>query len=150
MAKAQAAEKQEAEVSANNLYELMLILDPELRESEVKKSLKELVDMIEKAGGKVTHEDFWGKQELAYKIKGRWSGIYMVYNLELPPHFLKELRQHLRIEKEVLRSLILSLPAGHTYTKFDLEAAKEESRRKEKKEVKRERPSSKKAVSIKH
>lgn len=147
MANAKAAEKQEVETSAK-LYELMLILNPELRESEVKKKLKEIVDMIEKAGGKITHEDFWGKKELAYKIKGNREGVYIVYNLELPNNFIKELRGHLRIEKEVLRSLILSLPAGHIYTKYDLDAKAEP--KEERREERRERPRFKKAVSVKH
>lgn len=131
----------DAGVSAN-LYELMLILNPDLRESEVKKKLKEIVDAVEKGNGKVVHEDFWGKKPMAYRLKKKDEGIYMIYNLELPSEFLAELRHMLRIEKEVLRSLIIKLPKGYTYTKYDLEAAADEE--------KKERRSIKKNISIKH
>lgn len=133
--------KREVEVSINP-YELMLILNPELRESEIKKKLKEITGMIEKGGGKITNEDFWDKKNLAYRVKKHWEGIYMVYNIELPNNFLNELRNYLRIEKEVLRSMFLKLPADYTYTKYDLEAVAEEE--------KKEKRSFKKNVSIKH
>ena len=145
MAKVKDAPKRKIEVEVRP-YELMLILDPNLRDSEVKKKLKELTDMFEKAGGKVTHEDFWDKRKFSYKLKGNSEGIYMVYNLELPNNFIKELRDFFRIEKEVLRSMIISLPADYTYTKYDLDAEPEKpAPRKE-----RPRRRDEKNESIKH
>lgn len=121
--------KRKIEISINP-YELMLILNPELRETEVKKKLKEITDMIEKAGGKITNEDFWGKKPLAYRLKKNWNGIYMVYNMELPNNFLVELKEHLRIEKEVLRSMISKLYEGYTYTNYDVEVVEKRRERK--------------------
>jgi small subunit ribosomal protein S6 len=112
-------------VSEARHYELMLILRPNLRESEVKKKLKELTDMVDHAGGKVLVEDLWGKRELTYRIKGQDEGIYAVYNFEMPSDLVKEFKEHLRIEKEVLRSLFVNVPEGYKYTKYDWEAAKE-------------------------
>jgi len=114
-----------------SLYELMVILNPELRESEVKKKLEDFEETVVKGGGKVVHQDFWGKRPLAYRIKKKDEGIYTVYNLELPTSFLVEMKQALRIDKEVVRSLITKLPAGHVYTKFDLTYVREESKKKE-------------------
>ncbi len=110
-------------------YELMLIMSSDLREPEVKKKLKEITDMIEKAGGKITHEDFWGKRNLAYRIGKHSEGYYMVYNTEMLNQSLSELKEHLRIEKDVIRSMILTLPEGHTYTKYDLDAIVEEKKK---------------------
>ena len=141
MAKKATATKREVETVINP-YEIMLILNPELRESEIKKKLKEITEMIVKEGGKITNEDFWGKKDLAYRIKKHWEGIYMVYNLEPPNTFLNELKNYFRIEKDILRSIILTLPSDYTYTKYDLEAAAEEE--------KKEKRSFKKNVSIKH
>ena len=125
MAKKTTAIKQEI-VTQINPYEFMLILNPDLRETEIKKKLKEIVDIIEKAGGKINEEDFWGKKTLAYRINKFDEGIYVVYNLEMPNTFLKEFKDHLRIEKEVLRSMIIKLPADYVYTKYDIEGSSEE------------------------
>lgn len=146
MAKKATATKRKVETEVK-LYELMLILDPNLRESEIKKKLKDTEDMVEKAGGKVVHQDFWGKRPMAYCLKGHREGVYVVYNLELPNSYIKELREHLRIEKELLRSMILSLPEGHVYTKYDLDKAKE---RAAPKRTENRRSSDRKNVSIKH
>lgn len=113
------------------LYELMIIWNPELRESEVKKELKELEETIVKDGGKITAQDFWGKRALAYHLKGRSEGIYMVYNAELPTSAVKEVKDSLRINKEVLRSTMMRLPDGFVYTKYDLTITDEPKLRKE-------------------
>ncbi len=125
-------------------YEIMILLNPELLQSAVQKKLSEITSLIKEAGGRITEEDFWGKRELAYKIKGNKEGIYMVYNAEVPQTFLKEFNEALRIEKDVLRHLVVSIPKDYVYTRYDLEtpseAPKEKSRRHQ----------VKKNVSIKH
>lgn len=108
-------------VSVNKKYELMIILSPDLRESEVTKKLKELEGMMEKAGGKILEDDFWGKKKLAYRIKTHTEGIYMVYNLELPNTFIKDLKNHFRIEKDVIRTMLISIPDDYVYTRYDIE-----------------------------
>jgi small subunit ribosomal protein S6 len=113
------------------LYELMLILNPELRESEVNKKLGEYEEMIVKSGGKVVSKDFWGKRALAYRIKKKDDGLYMVYNATMPASFMKEIKEALRIDKEMIRSLIVRLPEDHVYTKYDLTYVREEPRKKE-------------------
>ncbi len=132
-------------------YELMLILSPELRETEITKKLKEITDMIEKAGGKITSEDFWGKKTLAYKIQKHLEGIYMVYNTELPSQFLTELKNYLRIEKDVLRSMIINIPGDYTYVKYDIKnMAEEKSKKPARTGTSGERRNSQKNISIKH
>lgn len=116
------AKKVEAEVKAEGVskpYELMLILNPDLRESEVTKKLKEIEGMAEKAGGKITENDFWGKKRLAYRIKKYDEGIYAVYNFSMQGSFVKELKEFLRLEKSVLRYMLISLPGDYAYTRYD-------------------------------
>lgn len=102
-------------------YELIVIMSPDLRENEVKKKLKELIDLVESNDGKVTAEDFWGKKTMAYRIGRHKEGYYAVYNLMMNNTFVHEVKQHLRIEKEVVRSMILSVPEDYTYIKYDVE-----------------------------
>jgi len=63
-------------------YELMIIISADLREPEAKKVLKEVTDLIEKSGGKITNEDFWGKRDFAYRIGKHSEGYYIVYNAQ--------------------------------------------------------------------
>jgi ribosomal protein S6 len=112
----------------NKMYELMIVLQPELLESAVEKKLKEFDKFLEENGGKVTMKDVWGKQKLAYRIGQFDNGIYVVYNLELPTTFIKELDEHLRIEKDAIRHLLMTIDSDYEYSRFDeiIEEPKEE------------------------
>lgn len=112
-------------------YELMLVLQPELLQSAVEKKLRDFDKFLEENGGTVEMKDIWGKQKLAYKIGQFNAGIYVVYNLTLPTTFNTELDEHMRIDKDIIRFLQLSLKDGYEYAKFE-----EEVREKEPKEEK--------------
>ncbi|QQR83921.1 30S ribosomal protein S6 [Candidatus Peregrinibacteria bacterium] len=120
-----------SELESATQYELMLALKPSLRETEVKKKIKEFEEIIESGGGVITVNDYWGKRPLAYRMKGNDEALFCVMNFTLPTHFVKELDHSLRIEKELLRYLVIKLPENYTYTKYELVAKTQESNRKE-------------------
>ncbi|MBN1258256.1 30S ribosomal protein S6 [Candidatus Peregrinibacteria bacterium] len=122
--KEEVAEESVAEMQG---YEVMLILKPTLLEAAVGKKLKEFDEFI-KSAGKVTAQDNWGKRRLAYRIKQCDEGVYVVYNIEIPPSFTKEVNQHLQIDPEVIRHLIMAIPEGYIYTKFSEEPDQEEEK----------------------
>jgi len=113
----------------NKKYELMLILQPELLESAAEKKLKEFEKFISENGGTIDMKDYWGKQKLAYRIKKHDDGIYVVYNLTLPTTFNKELDEHLRINKDVIRHLQINIDDGYEYTKYEEEIIVEEPKK---------------------
>ncbi len=100
-------------------YELMLVLQPELLESARDKKLREFDKFLEENGGKVELKEIMGKQKLAYRIGKYGDGIYVIYNVILPNSFNKELNEHLRIDKDVIRFLHLSLKDNYSYEKFE-------------------------------
>lgn len=112
-------------------YELMLILRSELLESAVEKKLKEFEKFLESNGGTVDMKDNWGKRKLAYKISKNDSGTYVAYNVTLPTTFNKELAEHVRIDKDIIRFLQMSLKDGYEYTKFEEEKVVAEEPKKE-------------------
>lgn len=107
--------------SATSLYELMLVFQPDLLESAKDKKLRDFEKFLEENGGKVKMKDDWGKRKLAYKIGKFDAGIYVVYNLVLPPSFNKELDEHMRIDKDIVRYLHIALDDDYTYAKFEEE-----------------------------
>lgn len=112
-------------------YELMLVLQPELLESAVEKKLKEIDKFLSENGGSVDMKDIWGKQDLAYRIGKYDQGIYVVYNITLPTTANAELDEHLRIDKDVIRHLQITLNDSYKYTKYEEEAPKEVKKEKE-------------------
>ncbi len=110
-------------------YELMLVLQPDLLESAVEKKLKDFDKFLEYNGGKVEMKDNWGKKKLAYRIGKFDSGTYVAYNVTLPTTFNRELDEHVRIDKDIIRFLHISLKDDYNYTKFEEEKVVEEPKK---------------------
>jgi len=120
-------------------YELMFILKPDMLETAYKKKLKDFKEFLENSKAVVSVEDIWGKRPLAYRIKQKDDGIYVVYNFVAPANFIHEINEHLRIDTEILRHLMISLPKNYAYNVFKEEPMEEKAVKKEKKPFKRER-----------
>ena len=127
-------------------YELMLIVDPDIGLDGIKKRLEEVRKMISKKGksgsGEIFFEDDWGMRDLSYDIRKRQKGYYMVYNFMAEPSFIKDFDRTLRLEREVLRHMIVTLPFAYepkSLAQMMEEAAKEEAA-KPQKEDKKSRP----------
>jgi len=89
-------------------YEMMVIIDPELKEEEIKNNIEKLKEIINKnEKGEIESIDEWGKRELAYEIKHRREGYYVIYYFESEPEILEDLKKELRLNKSFLRGLIV-------------------------------------------
>lgn len=89
-----------------NPYELMFIIDPDLEEEAAKKVVAAVKDSIAGVGGEVTAERMMGKRRLAYEIKKKTDGLYVLIHFQAPPTAIEELNRALRINDQVLRHLI--------------------------------------------
>lgn len=90
-------------------YELAYIADPELDEQSLASLEEKIVAWIQAAGGQVDKTDRWGKRRLAYPIKKRTDGIYVILSLQLPPRGGLAIERELRLSEQVLRYMITSL-----------------------------------------
>lgn len=111
-----------AEEKEPRAYEVMFILKPDLLEAKTKQKLQEFEKFVTHEGGKILYSDFWGTRRLSYRINRCTEGLYGVYGLEVLPGFTKEVNQHLRIDPEVVRHMLITLPAGYQYQKYQEEA----------------------------
>jgi small subunit ribosomal protein S6 len=127
------------------MYEVMLILKPDMIESNLKKKLGDFKKYLEEHGCRITGEDIWEKRRLAYKIRQYSEGIYVVYNFEGLTPFLYELENHLRIDNDVIRHLVTKLPEGYKYVKFREEPDEEKPASSGRQTFRKEKPVMKKA-----
>lgn len=112
-------------------YELMVILEPEVTEPQYKKNMEAIRALVETHGGTVWHAEEWGKRELAYSIKKKTHGFYVIFDFDGEPLQVPELNNQLRITNFVVRHLIVKLPDNYTPQKYDLDAEPERAERKE-------------------
>ena len=86
-------------------YEVLFIIDPAL-EDEKKEATIEAVKEIIASEGEVGNVDVWGMRKLAYPIKKKSEGYYVVIEFQGNPTLPKELDRRLRISDNVIRHLI--------------------------------------------
>ncbi|MEO7130432.1 MAG: 30S ribosomal protein S6 [Dermatophilaceae bacterium] len=88
-------------------YELMVILDPDTEERTVDKTMEKFLTVVTKDGGTVDKVDIWGRRRLAYDIKKKSEGIYVLVNLTSEPATAQELDRQLSLSESVMRTKLL-------------------------------------------
>ena len=88
-------------------YELMVILDPETEERTVGTTMDKFLTVVAKDGGTVDNVDIWGRRRLAYDIRKKSEGIYVVVNMTAEPATAQELDRQLGLSESVLRTKLL-------------------------------------------
>ena len=88
-------------------YEIMIILEPETDERTVVPSLEKLLQVVPGNGGTVDKVDVWGKRRLAYDIKKKSEGFYVVVDMTTTPEIAQELDRQLGLNEAVMRTKLL-------------------------------------------
>ena len=123
----------------SNKYELMIIINPDNGETAAQKHITEIKEMIAQEGGELFYEDFWGIKDFTYKIKKHNKGYYVVLDYILDGSKIKEIDSTLRLDNEVIRHMIVSLPFNYEPKSFSNPEAEKEQVEAPKK-VKKEEP----------
>lgn len=89
-------------------YEITYIADPDIDESAFKQLNDQVATLIKDGGGKVTKTDIWGKRNLAYAIRKKTEGQYVVLQVEMDAEAVTEFERQLRLREPVMRYLIVA------------------------------------------
>ncbi len=92
-------------------YESVVIINSDLPSETSKGIVHQIQDFVSKNGGRVDSLQEWGKRRLAYKIKKRHEGNYVVINFQLETKHTQRLEQSLRMNDHVLRYLLVNKDA---------------------------------------
>jgi small subunit ribosomal protein S6 len=90
-------------------YEAMIITKPDLPEAELSKMLTRWEGIIANNGGQIIRKDTWGVRKLAYPINKVTRGAYHVFDVATEQENARELERVLKLDENVLRSLIIKL-----------------------------------------
>jgi len=92
-------------------YEGVFIITPEVT-SEVSKSVvAQLQELVSKNGGRVDGMQEWGRKRLAYQIKKKNEGSYVILNFQMDSKQTKKLEQSLRLNDNLRRYLLVNKDA---------------------------------------
>ena len=91
-----------------NKYELMNIVNAQLTTEEKDSIYKQTTDCVIKGGGKIINAQVWlDKHRLAFTIKKCTEATFYLVNFEAASSALQNIRELLRLNENILRSLIV-------------------------------------------
>lgn len=88
-------------------YELIFLVDAALPKEELNSLIEKIQNFLEQREGVVDNVRVSDVRRLAYEIKKRTHGIYVVFNFWLKPNLVTELERMLRLEERILRHMVI-------------------------------------------
>lgn len=88
-------------------YEMMIIVDPEVDDRQVPATLERFLSVVKNDKGTVDNVEVWGRRRMAYDIKKRSEGVYVVVNFTAEPATAKEMDRQLGLSEAILRTKLL-------------------------------------------
>lgn len=90
-------------------YEIVYIFDSALEEAQINEKLERFHTQLKTAEAPepITAISHWGKRTLAFPIKKKEVGHYVVAQFETQPELLGEFERLLKLEESLLRHLIV-------------------------------------------
>lgn len=93
-------------------YEAVIILEANVTPEKNQDDVQKVKDVIVKYEGAIQSEIKWGKRVMAYPIKKKREGYYLLLVFQAKPEAIKQIAQAYRLlETEVLRSMIIQKDA---------------------------------------
>ena len=88
-------------------YEIMFILSTQLTDEEKQAGIKLVEDTLTKAGAVEIKTEVWGDRKLAYPIKKKENGYYVLTLFQMDGTGLTEVEAKLNITESILKYMIV-------------------------------------------
>ena len=87
-------------------YEGLFIINPNIKEEDIKGVYKVISDNVTKNGGSIKKEDIWGKRQLAYPVKKFKEGFYYKLDFTAPTSIISKLEEAYKLNSDIIRTMI--------------------------------------------
>jgi small subunit ribosomal protein S6 len=90
-----------------NLYEKVLIINPDLDDAAADEAVGKITDLISKKGGEILRMDRWGRRKLAYVLNKHEKGNYFIILFKAPPSTIAELERLCKVLDAVIKFMVV-------------------------------------------
>jgi small subunit ribosomal protein S6 len=87
------------------LYDIVVLLTPDLSDEEAVKLSAEHRKLLTDGGAELVKDESWGRRKLAYPIARKREAYYHHFQVTAPPSAVAEVERKLRLSDQVLRHL---------------------------------------------
>ena len=99
-------------MAEKRIYEVVFIIDPDAEDAEVMRLTEAVQKIITEQGGSVAKTEMMGKRQLAYEIRHRRDGIYVLLEVEGSGAEIAELERRMRVNDRILRYMTVRVDEG--------------------------------------
>jgi len=92
-----------------NLYEKIVILNPEIEDKAVEETVEKVKDKITKQGGEILKFENWGTRKLAYELNKHDKGIYILLLFKAPASTILELERLCKVTDTIIKFMVVKL-----------------------------------------
>ena len=89
-------------------YEGVFIIDPDLPGETAKAVTNLIQETIAKNKGRVDALQEWGKRRMAYKIRKKADGNYLIVNFHMESSETKKFEQTLKLNDQIMRYMLIN------------------------------------------
>jgi len=96
-------------------YEGTIVIDGSLENEHIDAEVKKIEDLIQSRNGTIIDVNRWGRRKLAYPIRKKEQGYYVVIRFEAEGSSIAGLEHELELNEAILRCLTVALdksPSG--------------------------------------
>jgi small subunit ribosomal protein S6 len=90
-----------------NRYEAVIVYDSSLDEQALNAQIQKVEKLIKDHGGAIEQQEIWGRRQLAFKIKKKDSGLYVLLVFNGDTTTISDMERQLKINESVLRHLLV-------------------------------------------
>ncbi|MFQ6092886.1 MAG: 30S ribosomal protein S6 [bacterium] len=99
------------------IYEETIVIDGSLENEGIEAEVKKIEGLIQAHGGTISDINRWGRRKLAYPIRRKGQGYYVVVRFEAEGSSVAELERELELDETVLRYLNIAVKQEPTEEK---------------------------------
>ncbi|MDX2194288.1 MAG: 30S ribosomal protein S6 [Gemmatimonadales bacterium] len=108
-----------------NPYEVVYIFDSSLEDQQITDRLTRFHTLIATEGAEAPTLNHWGRRTLAYPIRKKETGYYVVANFSANPEKLPEFERAVKLDEGVIRFLVVLNDKDYTPSRQPGEGAKD-------------------------
>lgn len=102
-------------------YESLIVFEPSGSKEDIEQEISKITKLVEGEKGKILEVNRWGEKKLAYMVKKKKSGYFVVFQFSLSPDKIKKFKDYFKFNNLVLRHNLLRIsPQGDVeYSVYD-------------------------------
>jgi small subunit ribosomal protein S6 len=88
-------------------YDLGVVINPDVGDEQARAIVDRVTQTITANAGQVIRVNAWGRRRLAYPIEHHRDGLYVFFDIVMPPASVAEVERNIHVNEDIIRHLLI-------------------------------------------